>query len=61
MDEFDRDFNRTKKWFWIFFGIVIAIIIAMTILSVVLNIYYVKGLFNADIPEWLKWVILTFG
>ena len=50
-----------KKWFWIFFGIVIAIIIAMTILSVVLNIYYVKGLFNADIPEWLKWTILTFG
>lgn len=61
MDEFDRDFNRMKKWFLIFFGIVIAIIIAMTILSVVLNIYYVKGLFSADIPEWLKWVILTFG
>lgn len=61
MNEFDREFNRMKKLIWIFFGIVIAIIIAMTILSVVLNIYYVKGLFNADMPEWLKWAMLAFG
>lgn len=61
MDEFDRDFVRMKKRFWLFFGVVIAIIIAMTILSVILNIYCVKELFNADIPEWLKWAFLAFG
>lgn len=61
MDEFERDFARMKKRFWIFFGVVSAIIVVMTILSVILNIYYVKELFNADIPEWLKWAFLTFG
>ena len=61
MDEFDRDFNRMKKRFWIFFGVVIAIIIAMTILSVALNVCYVRELFSADIPEWLKWAFLLLS
>ena len=60
MDDFDRKFNRMKRFIWIFTGIIFALTIAIAILSVALNVYYVRGLFNADIPEWLKWAFLLF-
>ncbi len=53
--------DKMEKAFWIFFGVCVALIIASVILDTVLGVYYVKGVFNADMPEWAKWALLTFA
>lgn len=53
--------DKTEKFFWIFFGVCVALIIVGVILDAVLCVYYVKGVFSADMPEWAKWVLLTLA
>ena len=50
-----------KIFFWIFFGVIVAFIIGSAILNAVLAVYYVKGVFSADMPEWAKWALVTFA
>lgn len=53
--------DKMKIIFWIFFGVCVAFIIGSAILSSVLAVYYVKGVFSADMPEWAKWALLTIA
>lgn len=53
--------DKMKIIFWIFFSVCVAFIIGSAILSSVLAVYYVKGVFSADMPEWAKWVLLTIA
>ena len=53
--------NRMKIFIWIFFGVCVAFIIGSVILNAVLAVYYVKGVFSADMPEWAKWMLVTFA
>ena len=53
--------DKMKTILWIFFGVCIAFIIGAAILNAVLAVYYVKGVFSADMPEWAKWVLLTIA
>lgn len=53
--------DKIKIIFWIFFGTCVAFIIGAAILNAVLAVYYVKGVFSADMPEWAKWVLLTIA
>lgn len=50
-----------KIFLWIFFGVCAALIIGIVILNAVLAVYYVKGVFSADIPEWAKWALVTIA
>jgi hypothetical protein len=50
-----------KIFFWIFFGVCVAFIIGSVILNAVLAVYYVKGVFSADMPEWAKWALVTIA
>ena len=56
---------KTDKWMkiflWIFFGVCVALIIGSVILNAVLAVYYVKGVFRADMPEWAKWALVTIA
>nr|DAM77533.1 MAG TPA: Neurotransmitter-gated ion-channel transmembrane region [Caudoviricetes sp.] len=56
---------ETHKWMkifiWIFFGVCVALIIGSAILDAVLSVYYVKGVFSADMPEWAKWALVTIA
>lgn len=56
---------ETYKWMkifiWIFFGVCVALIIGSAILDAVLSVYYVKGVFSADMPEWAKWALVTIA
>lgn len=47
--------------FAIFHGIVIAFIAIVAVSSIVLSIFMYKGLFSADIPEWMKWAFVFLG
>lgn len=53
--------DRMKIFFWIFFGVCVALIIGSVILNAALAVYYVKGVFSADMPEWAKWALVTFA
>ena len=53
--------DKMKIIFWIFFGVCVAFIIGSAILSYVLAVFYVKGVFSADMPEWAKWALLTIA
>nr|DAQ32854.1 MAG TPA: Neurotransmitter-gated ion-channel transmembrane region [Caudoviricetes sp.] len=53
--------KRMKIFFWIFFGVCVAFIIGSAILNAVLAVYYVKGVFSADMPEWAKWALVTIA
>ena len=53
--------DKMKVIFWIFFVVCVAFIIGSAILSSVLAVYYVKGVFSADMSEWAKWVLLTIA
>lgn len=53
--------DKMEIFFWIFFGVIVAFIIGAVILNSVLAVYYVKGIFSADMPEWAKWVLLTIA
>lgn len=53
--------KRMEIFFWIFFGVCVALIIGSVILDAVLSVYYVKGVFSADMPEWVKWALVTIA
>lgn len=53
--------KRMEIFLWIFFGVCVALIIGIVILDAVLSVYYVKGVFSADMPEWAKWALVTFA
>lgn len=53
--------DKMKIIFRIFFGVCVAFIIGAAILNAVLAVYYVKGVFSADMPEWAKWVLLNIA
>lgn len=53
--------KRMEIFLWIFFGVCVALIIGSEILDAVLSVYYVKGVFSADMPEWAKWALVTFA
>lgn len=53
--------KRMEIFLWIFFGVCVALIIGSVILDAVLSVYYVKGVFSADMPEWAKWALVTFA
>lgn len=50
-----------KIFVYIFFGVCVALIIGSEILDAVLSVYYVKGVFSADMPEWAKWALVTIA
>ena len=53
--------DMMKIFFWIFFGVCVALIVGSVILDAALSVYYVKGVFSADMPEWAKWALVTFA
>jgi hypothetical protein len=53
--------NGMKIFVYIFFGVCVALIIGSAILDAVLSVYYVKGVFSADMPEWAKWALVTIA
>lgn len=53
--------KRSRRMFAIFQGIVIAFIAIVAVSSIALSIFMYKGLFSADIPEWMKWAFVFLG
>ena len=56
-----KSMERSRRRFAIFQGIVIAFIAIIAVSSIVLSIFMYKGLFSADIPEWMKWAFVFLG
>lgn len=59
--EIEKRMERSRRMFAIFHGIVIAFIAIVAVSSIVLSIFMYKGLFSADIPEWMKWAFVFLG
>lgn len=59
--DIEKRIERSRKKFAIFQGIVIAFIVIVAVSSIVLSIFMYKGLFSADIPEWMKWAFVFLG
>lgn len=59
--EIEKSMRRNRRMFAIFQGIVIAFIAIVAVSSIVLSIFMYKGLFSADIPEWMKWAFVFLG
>lgn len=57
----EKRMERSRRRFAIFQGIVIAFIAITAVSSIVLSIFMYKGLFSADIPEWMKWAFVFLG
>lgn len=63
----NNDFNiekrmeRSRRKFAILQGVVIAFIAVAAVSSIALSIFMYKGLFSADIPEWMKWAFVFLG
>lgn len=57
----EKSMERSRRRFAIFQGIVIAFIAIIAVSSIVLSIFMYKGLFSADIPEWMKWAFVFLG
>lgn len=53
--------ERSRRKFAILQGVVIAFIAIAAVSSIVISIFMYKGLFSADIPEWMKWAFVFFG
>jgi hypothetical protein len=53
--------ERSRRKFAILQGVVIAFIAVAAISSIILSIFMYKGLFSADIPEWMKWGFVFLG
>lgn len=56
--DIEKRMERSRRKFAIFQGIVIAFIAIVAVSSIVLSIFMYKGLFSADIPEWMKWAFV---
>lgn len=59
--DIEKRMERSCRKFAIFQGIVIAFIAIVAVSSIVLSIFMYKGLFSADIPEWMKWAFVFLG
>ena len=59
--DIEKRMERSRRMFAIFQGIVIAFIAIVVVSSIVLSIFMYKGLFSADIPEWMKWAFVFLG
>lgn len=57
----EKSMERRRRRFAIFQGIMIAFIAIVAVSSIVLSIFMYKGLFSADIPEWMKWAFVFLG
>ena len=59
--DIEKRMERSRRMFAIFQEIVIAFIAIVSVSSIVLSIFMYKGLFSADIPEWMKWAFVFLG
>lgn len=59
--DIEKRMERNRRKFAILQGVVIAFIVAVAVLSIVFSIFMYKGLFSADIPEWMKWAFVFLG
>lgn len=56
-----KSMKRNRRKFAILQGVVIAFIAVTAVSSIALSIFMYKGLFSADIPEWMKWAFVFLG
>jgi hypothetical protein len=59
--DIEKRMERSRRKFAIFQGIVIAFIAVVAVSHIVFSIFMYKGLFSADIPEWMKWAFVFLG
>ena len=59
--DIEKRMERSRRKFAILQGVVIAFIAVAAISSIILSIFMYKGLFSADIPEWMKWGFVFLG
>lgn len=52
--DIEKRMERSRRKFAILQGVVIAFIAVAAVSSIALSIFMYKGLFSADIPEWMK-------
>lgn len=56
--DIEKRMERSRRKFAILQGVVIAFIAIAAVSSIVFSIFMYKGLFSADIPEWMKWAFV---
>lgn len=56
--DIEKRMERSRRKFAILQVVVIAFIAIVAVSSIVLSIFMYKGLFSADIPEWMKWAFV---
>ena len=59
--DIEKRMEKSRRKFAILQGVVIAFIAIVAVSSIVLSVFMYKGLFSADIPEWMKWAFVFFG
>lgn len=59
--DIEKRMERSRRKFAILQGVIIAFIAIVAVSSIALSIFMYKGLFSADIPEWMKWAFVFFG
>lgn len=59
--DIEKRLERSRRKFAILQGVVIAFIAVTAVSSIALSIFMYKGLFSADIPEWMKWAFVFLG
>ena len=59
--EIEKSMERSRRMFAILQCVVIAFIVIVAVSSIVFSIFMYKGLFSADIPEWMKWAFVFLG
>lgn len=59
--DIEKRMERSRRKFAILQGVVIAFIAVAAVSSIALSIFMYKGLFSADIPEWMKWAFVFLG
>lgn len=52
--DIEKMMERSRRRFAILQGVVIAFIAVVAVSSIALSVFMYKGLFSADIPEWMK-------
>lgn len=59
--DIEKRMERSRRKFAILQGVVIAFIAIVAVSSIALSIFMYKGLFSADIPEWMKCAFVFLG
>ena len=59
--DIEKRMERNRRKFAILQGVVIVFIAIAAVSSIALSIFMYKGLFSADIPEWMKWAFVFLG